>query len=142
MGNQQLLLIALGVIIVAIAVVVGFNLFTVSFAEQVTDMAILKVDHIGMKANIYRKKSAELGGGGGSYKDFDKQISSLLKEDEIVKKMKLKEHNDHIHIDLDLRMKGEEGKSFKVAAKYKTDGLIELRVQDPDTKKWAWLYKT
>ncbi|MCK5087591.1 MAG: hypothetical protein KAQ90_08720 [Melioribacteraceae bacterium] len=141
MGNQQLLLIVLGVIIVAIAVVIGFNLFTVSFAEQVTDMAILKVNDIGVRANVYKIKSTELGGGGGSYIDFDKQISSLLKEDEIVKKMKLKEHNDHVHIDLDLEMKGENGKEFKVKSKYEMAGLIELRVYDPDTEKWTWLYK-
>ena len=140
MGNQQLLLITLGVIIVAIAVVVGINMFSNSFAEQVKDMAILKVNDIGMRANIYRKKSVELGGGDGSYEGFNEQFGSLFKEDEIIKKTKFVENVKNIKMTLILRVKGENGKKFKVWAKYKPNGLRKLRVYEPDSDTWVWLY--
>lgn len=141
MGSQQLLLIALGVIIVGVAVVVGVNLFTVSFADQIKDLAIHKVTDIGMRANIYKKTPLASGGGGGSYEGFDEQLSSLLKEDELVRKFTLTEKPDILTIAMTLENRGENNKRFRVWGRCDSQGLERLRIYDPDSKKWVWVYR-
>ena len=141
MGNQQLLLIALGVFIVVIAIFIGFKLFTASFNEQIKDLAIVKVNDIGIQANVYRKKSSDLGGGGGSYKGFSKQLHTLLKEYDIVKKIKFTEQINTIVMNFTLTTKGENNRAYRVWGRYTPNGLDRLRVYEPDQKKWIWLYK-
>jgi hypothetical protein len=141
MGSQQLLIIALGVILVGVAVVVGVNLFSVSFADQVKDLAIHKVTEIGVRANLYKKTPTASGGGGGSYKGFDAQLSSLLKEDEIVKKFALRERDNMLIISMTLQNRGENKRLFRVWARNDSDGLERLRIYEPDSEKWVWVFK-
>lgn len=141
MGSQQLLLVALGVIIVGVAVVIGVNLFTVSFADQVKDLAIHKVTDIAMRANIYKKTPTASGGGGGSYKGFGAQLSGLLKEDEIVRKFRLKEKPNLLTIVMTLENRGENKRRFRVWGRSDSDGLKKLRIYDPDSKRWVWIFK-
>ena len=70
MGQQQLLLIVLGVIIVGIAVVVGINQFTASAQESNRDAMVLDMTNIAMAAQQYIRKPRELGGGGRSFAGF------------------------------------------------------------------------
>jgi hypothetical protein len=143
MGQQQLLLIALGIIIVGVAVVVGTNIFTASFTEEVKDFAIQKVHDIGTRANIYRKTPEESGGGGGSYKGFRKSLTKkFLTSDEIVKKIKLREKQNRIDMRLTLQQRGgNKNRRFRVWARYEPDGLKGLRIYDPEKKKWVWIIK-
>lgn len=78
MGQQQLLLIVLGVIIVGIAVVVGINVFTASSEEAAKDAIVADCTTIGAMAQQYYKKPTELGGGGGSFAGFT--VPTLLAE--------------------------------------------------------------
>ena len=141
MGTQQLLIIVLGVIIVGIAVIVGINMTAVSFNEQITDLAIQKAHDIGMQANIFRKKTKELGGGNGSYKGFKEQLSELLKKDELVKRTNIWESKNTITINFVLTTKGISKRSYRIRARYRPDGLDRLRAYEPDKKEWIWLYK-
>ncbi len=68
MGQQQLLLIVLGVIIVGIAVVVGINVFTASSAQANRDAVISDLTNLASMAQQYYRKPEALGGGGN---DFD-----------------------------------------------------------------------
>jgi hypothetical protein len=70
MGQQQLLLIVLGVIIVGIAVVVGINLFNTSAEESTKDTIVSEGTNLGALAQQFYKKPVEMGGGGGDFKDF------------------------------------------------------------------------
>ncbi len=70
MGQQQLLLIVLGVIIVGIAVVVGINLFNASAEESTKDTLVSEGTNLGALAQQYFKKPSEMGGGGGSFVGF------------------------------------------------------------------------
>ncbi|MCS7052717.1 MAG: hypothetical protein NZM09_03160 [Ignavibacterium sp.] len=70
MGQQQLLLIVLGVIIVGIAVVVGINLFNTSAEESTKDTLVSEGTNLGALAQQYYKKPSEMGGGGGSFVGF------------------------------------------------------------------------
>lgn len=67
MGQQQLLLIVLGVIIVGIAVVVGINVFTSSSVQANRDAVISDLMTLGNLAQQHYKKPAMMGGGGNSY---------------------------------------------------------------------------
>jgi Tfp pilus assembly protein PilE len=70
MGQQQLLLIVLGVIIVGIAVVVGINVFTSSAQSSNRDLVISQLTNLAAKAQQYYRKPDALGGGGNDFNGF------------------------------------------------------------------------
>ncbi|MCX6169095.1 MAG: hypothetical protein NTX65_07145 [Ignavibacteriales bacterium] len=70
MGQQQLLLIVLGVIIVGIAVVVGINVFTASAASSNRDAVIADLTTIGSMAQGYYRKPTALGGGNNTFTNW------------------------------------------------------------------------
>jgi hypothetical protein len=74
MGQQQLLLIVLGVIIVGIAVVVGINLFNANAETSTQDSIVSQGTNIGAMAQQYFKKPTSMGGGGNSFTDFDTKV--------------------------------------------------------------------
>ncbi len=67
MGQQQLLLIVLGVIIVGIAVVVGINVFTASSSSANRDAVISDLTNLASMAQTFYRKPTALGGGGNSF---------------------------------------------------------------------------
>ena len=67
MGQQQLLLIVLGIIIVGIAVVVGINVFTASSSSTNRDAVISDLTNLASMAQQYYRKPAALGGGGNTF---------------------------------------------------------------------------
>ncbi|MDX1426848.1 MAG: hypothetical protein R3206_03390 [Salegentibacter mishustinae] len=71
MGQQQLLLIVLGVIIVGIAVVVGINLFNANAEESAKDGVVSDCTNLGAMAQQYFKKPTSMGGGGNSFVGWD-----------------------------------------------------------------------
>jgi len=67
MGQQQLLLIVLGVIIVGIAVVVGINLFNANATNANRDGVISDLNNLGAMAQQFYKKPTSMGGGGNNF---------------------------------------------------------------------------
>ncbi|MCL6098377.1 MAG: hypothetical protein M1391_07375 [Bacteroidetes bacterium] len=67
MGQQQLLLIVLGVIIVGIAVVVGINVFTASSTSSNRDAVISDLTNLASMAQTYYRKPTALGGGNNTF---------------------------------------------------------------------------
>ena len=67
MGQQQLLLIVLGVIVVGIAVVVGINLFNASAVSANRDGVVADLNNLGAMAQQHYKKPASMGGGALSF---------------------------------------------------------------------------
>ena len=67
MGQQQLLLIVLGVIVVGIAVVVGINLFNANATASNRDAVVSDLNNLGAMAQQYYKKPASMGGGANSF---------------------------------------------------------------------------
>jgi len=67
MGQQQLLLIVLGVIIVGIAVVVGINLFNANATNANRDGVISDLNNLGAMAQQFYKKPTSMGGGGNEF---------------------------------------------------------------------------
>ena len=67
MGQQQLLLLVLGVIIVGIAVVAGIGMFNAAAEESVKDELSAQLMSIGANAQQWYKKPISMGGGGGTF---------------------------------------------------------------------------
>lgn len=67
MGQQQLLLIVLGVIIVGIAVVVGINVFTASSTSSNRDAVISDLTNLASMAQTYYRKPTALAGGNDAF---------------------------------------------------------------------------
>lgn len=67
MGQQQLLLIILGVIIVGIAIAVGLSMFSSQSISSNKDAIINDLNNLFANAYQFRIRPASMGGGGGSY---------------------------------------------------------------------------
>ena len=70
MGQQQLLLIILGVIIVGIAIAVGLSLFSAQSIQSNKDAIINDLNNIAAQAYQYRIRPSSMAGGNGSYLGF------------------------------------------------------------------------
>jgi hypothetical protein len=71
MGQQQLLLIVLGVIIVGIAVLLGILIFRQSSIDQKRDLLINEGMTVANNAREYFHKPANYGGGGYSFDGWE-----------------------------------------------------------------------
>ena len=67
MGSQQILLILVGVITVGLMIYAGMDLARNYFETSNRDQLITTLNDLGVLAQQYYRKPAELGGGGGSY---------------------------------------------------------------------------
>ena len=67
MGQQQILLIVLGIIIVGVAVGIANQLFDTSAEDSNKDSIASELLHLGMIAQQYFNKPSEMGGGNNSY---------------------------------------------------------------------------
>ena len=79
MGQQQLLLIILGVIIVGIAIAVGLQLFQAGAVDSNQDAMITDIMNISANADQWRIRPVSMGGGGGT---FNADIVAKLNENE------------------------------------------------------------
>ncbi|NUN09577.1 MAG: hypothetical protein HUU54_10420 [Ignavibacteriaceae bacterium] len=70
MGQQQLLLLVLGVIVAGTAIVVGITLFQAYTVSANRDALIADLDHLAFRAMEYYRKPAQIGGGGNSFVGF------------------------------------------------------------------------
>lgn len=70
MGQQQLLLLILGVIIVAIAIAVGISQFSAHSTQANKDGIMSGLQNVSANAYQFKMRPASLGGGGGSYMGY------------------------------------------------------------------------
>lgn len=70
MGQQQLLLIVLGVIIVGIAIAVGISMFKSSAVDANRNAIAGDLANLASKAQRYYRTPVELGGGGQDFSNF------------------------------------------------------------------------
>lgn len=70
MGQQQLLLIVLGIIIVGIAIAVGVNMFQQSAVDTNRQAVVSDLANLAAKAQRYYRTPNELGGGAQDFMSF------------------------------------------------------------------------
>jgi hypothetical protein len=80
MGQQQLLLIILGVIIVGIAIAVGLSLFSAQSVQANKDAITNDLNNLAANAYQYRIRPSAMGGGNNSYTGYS--IPSKLQTNE------------------------------------------------------------
>ena len=71
MGQHQILLIILGIIIVGVAVGIANQLFDTNAEESNKDSIASELLHLGMIAQQYYNKPLEMGGGSQSYRGWN-----------------------------------------------------------------------
>ncbi len=67
MGNQQLLLIVISMVIIAIAVATGVTMFRDSAASHNRDQLVADLSQFGVRAQSYYRRPSTLGGGESSF---------------------------------------------------------------------------
>jgi len=75
MGQQQLLLLVLGIVIVGLAVVAGINAFQENQTKSQQDAMVNEGMRIATDVQSYTLKPDQLGGGGG---DFPSKLSAAI----------------------------------------------------------------
>jgi hypothetical protein len=80
MGQQQLLLIVLGVILVGVAVVLGIQYFGVGAEEGAKDELTAHNITIGANAQQWYKKPVAMGGGGNTFVGFETHFANNLQK--------------------------------------------------------------
>jgi hypothetical protein len=71
MGQQQLLIIILGVIVVGVAIAIGIALFTDNSVSSTKDAMATDMMHLAAKAKHYFGRPTSMGGGGHSFTGID-----------------------------------------------------------------------
>lgn len=79
MGQQQLLLIILGVIIVGLAIAVGITMFSDNAVSANRDAMSSDLIHIAAKAKHYFSRPSSMGGGGYSFVGLTADDAGMLK---------------------------------------------------------------
>jgi Tfp pilus assembly protein PilE len=79
MGQQQLLLIILGVIVVGIAVAVGITMFSDSATNANRDAITNDLVNLASRAQQFYRRPTALGGGGYSFVGITKDAAGLAK---------------------------------------------------------------
>ena len=80
MGQQQILLIVLGIIIVGIAVVIGIDNFQNKAVQANRDAVIIDLNYLASDAQAYYKKTKTYGGGDQNFMGYD--VPEQLKEND------------------------------------------------------------
>lgn len=70
MGQQQLLLIILGVIIVGVAIAVGISMFSGQSVAANRDAIITDLNNLGADGYQFKIRPTSMGGGGGTYAGY------------------------------------------------------------------------
>jgi Tfp pilus assembly protein FimT len=67
MGSQQLLIIAIAAVVLAVAVAVGVTMFRDQAASSNRDELAMDLSQFAVRAQAYYRRPTTLGGGGGSF---------------------------------------------------------------------------
>ena len=71
MGSQQLLLLAVGMVVVVLVIYSGIGIVVNYYQSANRDQLISTLHDVGIMAQQYYKKPVEQGGGGGSYSGWE-----------------------------------------------------------------------
>ncbi|MCK6605457.1 MAG: hypothetical protein L6Q59_11225 [Ignavibacteriaceae bacterium] len=100
MGQQQLLLIVLSMIIVGIAIIIGINVYNQTATDQKAEQLVLDCAQLARRAQEYYFKPAVLGGGGNSFTgwyipaSFDTTYNGIFSVSSITSQMVVIEGTD------------------------------------------------
>lgn len=83
MGQQQILILVLSIVLVSVAVYIGIDFFGNLMRQRHADLLVNHGVHIASEAVTWRTKTTPFLGGGGTYSDLDTDgMEKLLMDDE------------------------------------------------------------
>lgn len=138
MGQQQLLLTVLGVILVGIAVVVGINLFESNYDDRIIEEMVLLTQQNLDDAWVFFKKPEPLGGGGQkTFKGWEppSQIEYALED---LKNMEKQNRGFRKFAQIHYRLM-KPNKIYLRGRQY-DDGRRQIRIYDYRAKKWKTIW--
>lgn len=145
MGTKQYLLIALGIIVVGIAITAGIDLFT-SFSDQArVDRMINMTHHILEDAQVYYKTPENLGGGGHSFNGW-KPARQLMEIDGLgyINSKQIIANKNKVQIQIHSEKADASGNTVKMIGMHQFIGQGKLKKQikywDDRIRKWITLY--
>ena len=109
MGQQQLLLIVLGIIVVGIAVVVGINQFSTSADLANKDAIISDLIHLSSIARAHYRRPVAFGGGGNSFANFIFPAALDTTENGTIEHIQQGHKRNHIHFEATGTATGDDG---------------------------------
>jgi hypothetical protein len=125
MGQQQLLLIILGVIIVGIAIAVGLSLFSAQSVQSNRDAIINDLNNLAAQAYQFRIRPSSMGGGQGDYATFS-----------IPNKMQTNENGTYV-----ITTAGSTSAGIVITATSAQNASNTIKVTiDTDGKLGTWVY--
>jgi len=125
MGQQQLLLIILGVIIVGIAIAVGLSLFSAQSVQSNRDAIINDLNNLASQAYQFRIRPMSMGGGAGDYTTFS-----------IPNKMRTNENGTYV-----ITTAGSTTAGIVITATSAQNASNTIKVTiDTDGKLGTWVY--
>lgn len=96
MGQQQILLIVLSVILVGIAIAVGITMFRAQAVQSNLDAIIADLNNLGAMAYQFRIRPVSMGGGGGTYFNATDDISFAEYFEGLPESMTSNENGDYV----------------------------------------------
>lgn len=145
MGTKQLLLIALGIIIVGLAISSGTDLFR-SFSDQARiDEMLNMTNHLLENAEVYYKTPTDLGGGGQSFKGW-KPSRQLMKTDGLgyIKPKQITANKNKVQIQIHSYAADGNGNTVRMIGfhQYTNKGKLRKQVKYWDDRigKWITIY--
>ena len=78
MGQQQMLLLVLSIVIVSLAVYAGINIFNTSMRQRHADLLMNHAVHAASEAVVWYSKASPFLGGSGSYADLSDEGMAQL----------------------------------------------------------------
>ncbi len=137
MGQQQLLLIALGVILVGVAIVVGLNLFSASYSQEVIDQAAQRFNEISADALLYYKTPKSMGGGEGSFVGYSASDTTVLT---YTYTQYMTPSSTNVLVYLITKTVNHLGQPWYIYGYIDKKGVQNMYVYDPDKQAWRTAY--
>lgn len=78
MGQQQLVLILLGVIVVSVSIAAGINIYNANLVDRNREQLVSHLYEIINLAKMYYEKPVSQGGGGKSFNRFNRTIPNSM----------------------------------------------------------------
>ena len=139
LGQQQILFIVLGLILVGAAIFTGISIFSSSADVTGKDAAITDLNNLADIARTHYQKRSELGGGGESFANFQIPESFLNSlSGTTIEHVKVNHKPDHLHFEANGDMVGEDGEPVYLEARVTFHDMIIREIKVKRKKRRSW----
>lgn len=126
MGQQQLVFILLGVVVVSISIAAGINIYNANLVERNREQLVSHLYEIINLAKVYFEKPTSQGGGGKTFTRFNRTVPSNLLNTSFgtfvvnVNAQRVRVRGDGVEL-------GRNGQPIRYTLDLFTDGRLVLR---------------